>query len=176
MASDPAGVDSQDPALGLVKEAERVLARYLRPATLPREEARRRFVESGDLERVLVLYTRAMEVDPSEPAYPWNLASSLRRLGQPQLALAFIEQAIRVAEETNDSAWADSYACLAWADVALAARQFDVALVALARARARARDEDALAEVSRLVAAVEREGGAERRAAALADQLEGLTA
>lgn len=159
-----------------MREAERILARYLRPASLPREETRRRFIESGDLERVLVLYTRATELDPNEPAYPWNLASSLRRLDEPQLALAFVEQAIRVADETGDAEWADAYAHLAWAEVALAARQFDVALVALARARTKARDEGALADISRPVAAVESESGVKRRAEALADQLEGLTA
>jgi len=175
-AEEHASVDSRRAALASVREAERILARYLRPASLPRKETRRRFVESGDLERVLVLYTRATDLDPKEPAYPWNLASSLRRLDEPQLALAFLEQAIRVAEETGDTEWADAYAYIGWADVALAARQFDVALVALARARTQARDEGALSEISRLVTAVERESGVKRRAEVLAGQLEGLTA
>ncbi len=170
------GVDSRESALAFVKEAERTLARYLRPASHPREKTRTRFVESGDLERVLVLYARATELDPSEPAYPWNLASSLRRLDQPQFALGFIEQAIRVAEEVGDSEWADEHVHLAWADTALAARQFDVALVALARARERAHNGEVLAEISRLVAAVERESGDRRRAHALANGLESLSA
>lgn len=170
------GDGSRESALGLVREAERILARYLRPASHPREGTRARFVESGDLERVLVLYTRATELDPSEPAYPGNLASSLRRLHQRQFALAFIEQAIRVAEEVGDSDWADEHVHLAWADTALAAHQFDVALVALARAREKARDVDVLTEISRLVAAVAHESGDERRAQALASGLESLSA
>jgi hypothetical protein len=54
-----------------------------------------------------------MELDPEEPAFPWNLASSLSRLGLNALALAYIEEAIRVASETGDSEWADAYAHLA---------------------------------------------------------------
>ncbi len=165
---DRDGDGSRRSALALVKEAGRILTRYLRPASHPREETRTRFVQSGDLERVLVLITQAIELDPDEPAYPWNLASSLRRLDQPQFALAFIEQAIRVATEVGDSEWADEHVHLAWADTALAARQFDVALVALARAREKTHDVDVLAETSRLAAAVAHESGDERRAQALA--------
>lgn len=170
------GVDSRASALALADEGERVLAQYLRPASLPREATRRRFLESGDFERVLVLYTQAMEMDPAEPAYPWNLSSSLRRLGQPDLALSFIEQAIRLAEEVGDSEWADASACLAWADTALAARQFDVALVALARARRKSQDDEVIAEVSRLNAVVENESGDARRATTLAGELNSLSA
>jgi hypothetical protein len=65
---------------------------------------------------------------------------------------------------------------LAWADTALEAHQFDVALVALARSRERAHGDDVLAEISRLVAAVDNESGDQRRAHSLASRLESLSA
>jgi hypothetical protein len=95
----------------------------------------RRFLDSGDLERVLSLYARAMEDDPREPAYPWNLASSLDRLHLPDLALIFIRRAIRVAEETDDREWVGADVHLACADIARHAGDPQMAELALERAR-----------------------------------------
>ena len=76
-----------------------------------------------------------MADDASEPAYPWNLASSLDRLGLPDLALVFIRRAIRVAEEADDRDWCGADVHLAWADVALRAGEPEVAEQAIRRAR-----------------------------------------
>ncbi len=119
----------------LVDEAEKLLGGYLRPGRWPATRTARRFLDSGDLERVLSLYVRAMEDDPREPAYPWNLASSLDRLHLPDLALIFIRRAIRVAEETGDREWAGADVYLACADIARHAGDVEMAEMALDRAR-----------------------------------------
>ena len=129
---DSAAVESAD---RLVDEAEKILGGYLRPGRWPAARTARRFLDSGDLERVLSLYARAMEDDPREPAYPWNLASSLDRLHLPDLALIFIRRAIRVAEETGDREWAGADAHLACADIARHAGDRQMAELALDRAR-----------------------------------------
>jgi tetratricopeptide (TPR) repeat protein len=119
----------------LADEAEGILGGYLHPGRWPAARTAQRFLDSGDLERVLSLYTRAMENDPREPAYPWNLASSLDRLRLPDLALIFIRRAIRVAEETDDREWAGADAHLACADIARHAGDSEIAELALHRAR-----------------------------------------
>lgn len=58
---------------------------------------------SGALERTLALYLQAIRLDPHEPAYPWNLASTLSRLGLNQIAFALIAQAIKVGGGTGHS-------------------------------------------------------------------------
>jgi tetratricopeptide (TPR) repeat protein len=122
-------------AAHLADEAEGILGGYLHPGRWPAARTARRFLDSGDLERVLSLYTRAMENDPREPAYPWNLASSLDRLRLPDLALIFIRRAIRVAEETDDREWAGADVHLACADIARHAGDTEMAELALHRAR-----------------------------------------
>jgi len=138
VAAGRASVASSAPseqADDLVGEAEAVLGRHLGPAQWASARTARRFRESGDLQLVLSLYTRAMEDEPDEPAYPWNLASSLDRLRLPDLALVFVRRAIRVAEETGDHDWAGADVHLAWADIALRAGEPEVAERAIERAR-----------------------------------------
>jgi tetratricopeptide (TPR) repeat protein len=137
-AAGRASVDNAaavESAARLVDEAEKILGGYLRPGRLPAARTTRRFLDSGDLERVLSLYVRAMEGDPREPAYPWNLASSLDRLRLPDLALIFIRRAIRVAEETGDREWAGADVHLACADIARHAGDSEMAELAFDRAR-----------------------------------------
>jgi tetratricopeptide (TPR) repeat protein len=132
-----AGVDSsavENSAL-LVDQAEKILGAYLHPGRWPAARTARRFLDSGDLERVLSLYVRAMEGEPREPAYPWNLASSLDRLRLPDLALIFIRRAIRVAEEIGDHEWVGADVHLACADIARRAGDSEMAEMALHRAR-----------------------------------------
>jgi len=115
--------------------AEIILGRYLKPGHWPARAARLRFTQSGQLEHVLSLYEKAMATDPREPAYPWNLAAALDRLGLHDLALVYVQRALRVATEVGDKEWADAHAHLAWADIALNAGQPDIALIAIEHAR-----------------------------------------
>lgn len=119
----------------LADRAEEIFARYLKPGSWPTAHVVRQFHESGDLERVLSLYSQAMANDPLEPAYPWNLASSLDRLQLSDLALIFLRRAIRVAEDIGDSDWAGADAHLAWADIAMRAGEPEMAEVAIEKAR-----------------------------------------
>jgi tetratricopeptide (TPR) repeat protein len=119
----------------LADQAEEIFARYLDPGSWPTAQVARVFRRSGDLERVLSLYSQAMESDPREPAYPWNLASSLDRLQLSDLALIFLRRAIRVAEDTGDSDWAGADAHLAWADIAIRAGEPEMAEIAIEKAR-----------------------------------------
>lgn len=133
-----ASANSNAPIEGAAKVAERaeeILGQYLSPASWASERVARRFRESGDLEAVLRLYTQAMAEDPHEPAYPWNLASSLDRLQLSDLALVFLRRAIRVAEETGDAEWSGADAHLAWADVAMRAGEPEMAEIAIDKAR-----------------------------------------
>lgn len=100
----------------LVDEAEEILGRYLKPGQWPTAKSIDTFRQHGDLEPVLALYEQAMDRDPTEAAYPWNLASSLDRLGVSDLAIAYMRRAIRVANETGEADWANADAYLALAD------------------------------------------------------------
>lgn len=131
-SADSAGVEN---ASQLADQAEEILGKYLHSGRWPAARTARRFLEGDDLERVLSLYTRAMEDDPREPAYPWNLASSLDRLRLPDLALIFIRRAIRVAEETGDREWAGADVHLACADIARHAGDSEMADLAMHRAK-----------------------------------------
>jgi tetratricopeptide (TPR) repeat protein len=122
-------------AAELVARADGLIAEVVAPGRWPRRRTVERFLDGDRLQRVLGLYTEAMRLDPDEPAYPWNLASTLNRLGLNELALGFIERAIRIARTAGDAEWADASAHLAWAEVAEHAGQYEVALVALARAK-----------------------------------------
>lgn len=122
-------------AVRLADQAEEILGRYLKPGKWPHASSASGFREGGDLELVLGLYTRAMEKDSSEPAYPWNLASSLDRLGVSDLAIAYMRRAIRVADEVDDREWAGADAHLALADIAIRAGDPDIAGLAIDQAR-----------------------------------------
>ena len=75
-----------------------------------------------------------MRLDPEEAAYPWNLGTTLNRLGLNDLALGFIGRAIHLAEQAGDEEWSDSSAYLGMAEIAIDAGAPDTALAALARA------------------------------------------
>lgn len=115
--------------------AEAILGRYLKPGRWASAATRSRFLRGGELQHVLALYEAAMGEDPGEPAYPWNLASGLDRLGLHDLALVYVQRALRVATEVGDHEWSDAHAHLAWADIALNASEPDVAMLAIERAQ-----------------------------------------
>ncbi len=135
---EPAGVDPEAAAKAeaLVGEADELLADAFAPGRWPEAEAAERFLSEGKLDRVLALYGQAMRLDPSEPAYPWNLASAMNRLGLSDLALGFITRAIHLAAEKGEREWSGPDAQLALAEVAIDAGEYDLALTALAHARA----------------------------------------
>jgi hypothetical protein len=133
-ANGSSSAEMKEAAL-LIEQADEILSGFLQPGRWSTEHAARRFLQRDDLQHVLSLYMKAMEKDPIEPAYPWNLASSLDRLQLPDLALVFIRRAIRVALETGDDAWAGADAHLAWADVAIRAKEFETAEIAIDQAR-----------------------------------------
>ena len=81
------------------------------------------------------LYGRAIRLDPSEPAYPWNLSSALTRLDQNELALGYLLTAIGTGERVREEGFCDAGAYLALAETALNMGADDLALVAIARAR-----------------------------------------
>jgi tetratricopeptide (TPR) repeat protein len=110
-------------------------AEVLRPGRWPRATTVQRFLEEGRLERLLSIYVRAMGLDPDEAAYPWNLSSVLRRLGQLELAHAYLLRAIHLGEEQGDADYCGADAYLALAEIAVDSGDDDQALVALARAR-----------------------------------------
>lgn len=169
--------DREGMAVRLVTEADRLLGEALKPGRWPQQRTIAKFLQTDALPRVLTLYQSAMQLDPREPAFPWNLASSLSRLGLNALALAYLEEAIRIASETGDSEWADAHAHLAWADMAFRARQFDVGLVALARARRLGQGQsEVLDQVHRLLEEIRKEVGSDHLAERLADELRELSA
>lgn len=134
---DQASVDSplgSEPAASCAEQADEILGGYLRPGGWSTTGTAQRFVASGDLDRVLSLYLRAMEHDPTDAAHPWNLASSLDRLQLSDLALPFIRRAIRVADDTGDREWAGADAYLALADIAINAGQYGIAQAAIGQA------------------------------------------
>lgn len=130
---DPAAAAEAE---SLVGAADELLAEALAPGSWPQAEIAERFLTEGKLDRVLALYGRAMRLDPSEPAYPWNLASSINRLGLNDLALGFMARAIHLAAAAGESEWSGPDAQLALAEVAVDAGEADLALTALAHARA----------------------------------------
>ena len=104
-----AGREAATRAEELVGEADALLTGALPPGHLPTAADAEGFLSEGKVDRVLALYGQAMRFDPGEPAYPWNLGAALNRLGLNDLALA---------------------------EVALDAGEHDLALTALAHARA----------------------------------------
>lgn len=133
-AASPAQLDDAS-ADALVQAADRVLAEYLPPGRWPTGRTVERFKSDHRLEYVLATYAEAMDIAPDEPAYPWNLASALDRLGLPELALVYMARAIRVAAEVGDEDWSGAHAHLAWADIAIRAREPELATVAIQKAR-----------------------------------------
>lgn len=121
-------------------EAEQILGEFMAPGKVPTKAVADRFVNDGHLERVLALYARAMREEPGEFSHPWNLASSLDRLGLPDLALPFIARAVRGAEDHGDDEFGGANAHIAWADIAINADQPELASLLLNQARARAPD------------------------------------
>jgi tetratricopeptide (TPR) repeat protein len=88
----------------------------------------------GALAKVLALYETAIQLDPGEPAYPWNIGSVLSRIGWPQLSIGYLARAIQLSAERAESDWAGAPAYLALAEVALDAGAYDLALTALGHA------------------------------------------
>ena len=129
---DPAAAAEAE---NLVGAADELLAEALAPGSWPEAEVAERFLTEGKLDRVLALYGQAMRLDPSEPAYPWNLASAINRLGLNDLAIGFMTRAIHLAAAAGESEWSGPDAQLALAEVALDAGEADIALTALAHAR-----------------------------------------
>lgn len=123
-------------AEALIGEADQLLAAVLAPGRWPEVETAERFLSAGMLDRVVALYGRAMRLDPGEPAYPWNLASALNRLGLNDLALGFMTRAIHLSAAKGEREWSGPDAQLALAEVAIDAGEYDLALTALAHARA----------------------------------------
>jgi tetratricopeptide (TPR) repeat protein len=130
----------------LVDEADRLVGEFLEPGRWPQAKTVQRFLADGRLERLLSLYGQAMTLDPREPAYPWNLSSVMRRLGQLELAQAFLTRAIHAGEDQGEPEYSGADAYLALAEIALDMGDSDQALVAIARAcepaRARPDTED----------------------------------
>jgi tetratricopeptide (TPR) repeat protein len=118
----------------LVDDADALVHEVLSTGRWPQQKTVDRLLKGDRLERVLSLYERAMRLDPGEPAYPWNLASTLDRLGLSDLALGYMVRAIQVAEETGDDEWAGADAHVALAEIALRTGETDLALTALASA------------------------------------------
>jgi len=144
-------------AIELVAAADALVAEVLSPGRWPQARTVDRFFEGDRLERVLALYGHAIRLDPEEPAYPWNLAALLRRLGLNELALGYLQRAIRVAREVGDKEWSDASAYLALAEAAAASRHDDVAVVALARAKSMQPSDPAIdRQVARLLRSLKR--------------------
>lgn len=160
----------------LVGEADELLAKALGPGEWPTNEVAERFLSEGNLDRVLALYGQAMRLDPTEPAYPWNLASALNRLGLNDLALGFITRAIHLAEQSGEREWSGPDAQLALAEVAIDAGEYDLALTALAHARADDQKNGRTAEIENLLEEVGSERDDPRPQASLASLLEQLPA
>jgi len=131
-----AGPAAAAEAQRLVGEADELLAAALPPGQWPSSEASERFLAEGNLDQVLALYGRAMRLDSEEPAYPWNLASAVNRLGLNDLAFGFMARAIHLADAGGEGEWSGPDAYLALAEVALDADEIDSTLTALAHARA----------------------------------------
>jgi tetratricopeptide (TPR) repeat protein len=149
--------ENAEEALERVQEAETLISDVLRPGRWPQRRTVQKFMEDNRLQKVLTLYTAAMELDPDEPSYPWNLASTLRRLGLNDLALAFIERAIRIGMKVEPEEWNTPGTYLAWADTAIEAGQYDVALIPIAHAMRMKEDHpDVVTSVRQLLRVIKR--------------------
>ncbi len=160
----------------LVDQAERIIADHLDSAEWPTPEIVERFMSDGHLARTIGLYLRAVHLDPLEPAYPWNLASTLSRLGLNAFALGLIGRAIQIGTVTRQNEWTGAAEHLALAEAALDAGLEDMAMVALAYATEIDPGEGVRAQARRLLDEVRARGCQERPELALADRLSQLSA
>jgi tetratricopeptide (TPR) repeat protein len=158
-------------ATQLVDQAEQLIAEVLEPGQWPGPDEVGRFMSEGRLERTLALYLQAIRLDPLEPAYPWNLASTLSRLGLSEVAFALIAQAIHVGEETGQKDWTGAGEHLALAETALEAGQDDMAVVAIARATEIDSDSQVRAQARRLLNEIRESGDGEPPELRLATRL-----
>lgn len=126
---------SRQAADALVDEADQLVGEFLESGRWPQAKTVQRFLADGRLERLLSLYGHAMTLDPTEPAYPWNLSSILRRLGQLELAHAFLTRAIHTSHDQGEPEYSGPDAYLALAEIAMDMGDRDQALLAIARAR-----------------------------------------
>jgi tetratricopeptide (TPR) repeat protein len=174
----PRGAVPRDPerGQGFADEADALIAEVLAPGRWPQARTVDRFLEGDRLERVLSLYARAMVADPDEVAYPWNLASTLNRLGVNDLALGFIARAIHLAERTGDEEWSGSAVYMAMAEIAVDAGEPDVALTALARAQEMETDAGVDEDVARLLDEIRQVSRDSNPQASLAASLQRLPA
>jgi hypothetical protein len=163
-------------AARLVGEADQLLAMVLPPGCWPDATTVDRFLREEKLDRVLSLYGRAMRLDPSEPAYPWNLASAMSRLGLNDLALGFMARAIHLAAASGDSEWSGADAHLALAEVAVGAHEPDLALMALAHAQELDDQGNRRIRIADLLEEIRKEGSDPQPHASLAALLEQLPA
>jgi hypothetical protein len=163
-------------AEALVGEADELLADALASGQWPDAETVDRFLSEGKLDRVLALYGQAIRLDSKEPAYPWNLASALNRLGVNDLALGFITRAIHLAEANGETEWSGPDAQLAFAEVAIDAGEYDLALTALAHAGANDAKNGREAQIVELLKEVGGEQDDPRPQASLVSLLEQLPA
>lgn len=154
----PSAAD-RERAASLVDEADELVGSYMEPGRWPQAKTVRRFLADGGLERLLSLYSQAITLDPKEPVYPWNLSSVLRRLGQLELAAAYLKRAIHLGDEQGEREYSSADAYLALAEIAVDVDDADEALVAIARAReaGRARP-DTGAYAERLLRELKRHG------------------
>lgn len=165
--------DGAGRAAEMVEAADALAPPELWSADWPDDSAVTAFLQTDRFERILGLYCRAIRLDPAEPAYPWNLASLMGRLGFDDLAVAYLGRAIAVAVEVGDQQWSDAAAHLAWADAALRAGQHSIAAVALAGARRSSPTPATLRTLERLTTDLDKSyPGASAHAADLVDALE----
>jgi tetratricopeptide (TPR) repeat protein len=160
----------------LVGHADELLADVLAPGDWPAATAVEEFLSEGKLDRVLALYGQAMRLDSAEPAYPWNLGSALNRLGVNDLALGFMTRAIHLAAASGDDEWSGADVQLALAEVAIDAGDYDLALTALAHARADDTQDGRGEHIAELLKAVRSEQDDPQPQSSLASLLERLPA
>jgi len=173
---EDAGPEAVAKAEQFVGRTDELLGDALKPGEWPEAEAVERFLAEGKLDQVLALYGQAIRLDPTEPAYPWNLASALNRLGLNDLALGFIARAIHLAEQSAEPEWSGPGAQLALAEVAIDAGEYDLALTALAHARAEDQGNGHAAQIEELLKEVRNERDDPRPQASFASLLEQLPA
>lgn len=168
--------EAADKAAALVGDADALLGDAFGPGEWPEAAAVDRFLSEGKLDRVLALYGHAMRLDSSEPAYPWNLGSAMNRLGLNDLALGFLTRAIHLSDQRGESQWSGPDAQLAVAEVAIDASEYDLALTALAHARAEDDGNGREVQIGDLLKEVRSERGDPQPQVSLASLLERLPA